>query len=144
MVKNVNNLDMLNQGLEETAQKPKEEKIDIPNSISDDLLSFCTNAYYDCKWYDFFSRKAWKKIMKAEGVITQGLSTRLSNLVIEISQSETKYVTPLTETDLMRVDVKDNLAAYLIKREIIKFTITKGEDHGKETITVTAKINVKP
>ncbi len=61
-----------------------------------------------------------------------------------IRQSATYLVSPLISTDEREFDIGRELADTLVKKGYIKISHKIGKDHGKESITVTAKINVKP
>jgi len=141
-------LRMLNKALKESTKKPQEEKYELPKRSIEELLYYSINAYQECKWYQYFTKRVWREIIKLIHTDNppEELTIGLSNLdgnVVEISQSITQFVTPITQVDLLRVDVKDELAVNLINKGIIKFTESRGVEFKKETVTIKASINVK-
>jgi len=140
---------MLNKGLE----KPKKIEADtktpeLPKHSSEELITYAITSYYECRWYQFFARRAWLKIIRLAELNfrPRGSGIALSNLngnVVEIAQSITQFVTPLTEVGLLKVEVKDELAVNLINKGIIIFSETRGEEFGEETVTIKASINIK-
>ena len=143
-----NESNMLNKGL----QKPKEVKevevLELPKHSVEALLYHSIEEYSKCKWYHFFTKRAWKRIIKLTqpNLQPEGLELGLCNLnegVVELAQSITQFVTPLTNIGLIKVEVKDELAVNLINKGIITFSEIKGEEFGEETVTIKASINVK-
>ena len=146
-----NPLNMLNEstsGPQGEIENREEVKLDTPFNVIDDMLSYSIKAYSECKFYQIFTKKALKRIIKNAQLNKnpEGVSIGLSNLkneVVEISQSLTQYVTPLTKIDLIKIDAREELTIRLIEKGVIKIDLQKGKSHGKETITVKASINVK-
>ncbi|MHA1470577.1 MAG: hypothetical protein ACTSSP_08465 [Candidatus Asgardarchaeia archaeon] len=143
-----NALNMLTKGLEKPKEVPEVEELEMPKHSIDELLYYAIEERSKCKWYHFFTKSVWDKIIKStqSDLKPEGLNIGLSNLkedVVEITQSITQFYYPHTEIGLIKIDVKDELAVNLINKGIIKFTESKGEEFGKETITIKASINIK-
>ncbi len=145
---NDNALSMLKKGLQEPVEKEEEDKYELPERSINDLLYYSIDKCLKLKWYQFLSRRIWYNIIKStiKDIPPEGITIGLSNLndnALEVSQSITEFYNPKNEIGLIRVDVKDELAAYLIREGVIKFTESRGTEFEKETITVKASINVK-
>ena len=61
-----------------------------------------------------------------------------------IKQSATYFTSPLISLKEREIEVRSELANVLTRKGYIKLSSKEGKDHGRDTITVTAKINVKP
>ena len=118
------------------------------NKHRKELINHLITEHINTKWWQFNMRYSLNKLIRSlqtkENAI--GLNIGLSNLkskVVKVTQSNTYFVSELSDVRSREVDTREELAINLLKRGFITYEHENGIDHGKETITVKAIINVK-
>jgi len=109
------------------------------NSVKNYLIHQYMTERILTKWWQFKRKSFLDRVIHSlqEIIIPDEYETT------KFVQSNTYFKSEIVDIRTREVDTRDELAINLLKRGFITYEHEKGKDHGKETITVKAIINVK-